>query len=371
MGKGVNRLELIAQQNELLKEQNDLLREQNELMKRSATNHTSDEREVFIDNIDRDEMRSGFLVTSHRKKLWNVQIGLINEFARICKKHNLRWFAFYGTLLGAARHKGFIPWDDDVDVVMLRPEYEKFKQIAPKEFKPPYFVDNWTDYRREDSENPLLNSETDFPLIKREQERELGFPYYFPSIKIKDSRTCMISHPERPHINQGIWIDIFPLDVAPPFDDRKQAINFQIARELFIATAYPDKIREALKNNVKFALSRKELQKFLMLSHRQKALNFEAFADKIFPGSRHFNQLRDLSVMGRKNVYDVEDFEKIVYLPFEKITLPFPAGYDNILTSAYGDWHKLVIFPSHSVDNSTDISYKEYFEKAVLTGRKF
>ena len=70
------------------------------------------ERKIFIENIEHDEMRDGFLVTSNRKKLWNVQIGLINEVARICKKHDIRWFAIGGTLLGAARHKGFIPWDD-------------------------------------------------------------------------------------------------------------------------------------------------------------------------------------------------------------------------------------------------------------------
>ena len=69
MGKGANRLEVIVQQNELLKEQNALLREQNELLRQSSSNSRSNDYEIFIENIDRDEMRSGFLVTSHRKKL--------------------------------------------------------------------------------------------------------------------------------------------------------------------------------------------------------------------------------------------------------------------------------------------------------------
>ena len=132
------------QQNRLLQEQNDLLREQNEQLRRTISKPKDGGREVYIENIDRDEMRSGFLVTSHRKKLWNAQIGLIKEFDRICKKYNLRWFAIGGTLIGAARHGGFVPWDDDVDIAMLRPDYEKFRKIAADEIKSPYHFLNAT-----------------------------------------------------------------------------------------------------------------------------------------------------------------------------------------------------------------------------------
>ena len=117
------------QQEGFFERQSALLKEQNELLKQVISVSNNGDREIYIDNIDHDEMRDGFLVTSQRKKLWNVQIGLIKEFERICKKHGLRWFAIGGTLMGAARHKGFIPWDDDVDVAMLRPEYEKLRKI--------------------------------------------------------------------------------------------------------------------------------------------------------------------------------------------------------------------------------------------------
>ena len=138
-------------------------------------------------------MRSGFLVTSHRKKLWNVQIGLIKEFERICKKHNIKWFAFYGTLLGAARHKGFIPWDDDVDVAMLRPDYNKFLDIAADEIKYPYFLDNWYDYTIESEENDKKNS-AKFQYITREQEMKDPYRWFtqWPSIRLRDSRTTFI-----------------------------------------------------------------------------------------------------------------------------------------------------------------------------------
>ena len=62
------------------------------------------------------------------------------EVDRICQKHSVKYFAEGGTLIGAARHKGFIPWDDDLDISMLRPDYEKFKQVAEKEFQSPIII---------------------------------------------------------------------------------------------------------------------------------------------------------------------------------------------------------------------------------------
>ena len=84
----------IRQQNDLLEKMNSLLEVQNKILQQQPIS-----REVFVDDIEHDEMRDGFLVTSHRKKLWNVQIGLLNEFARICKKYNLRWFAAFKNIL--------------------------------------------------------------------------------------------------------------------------------------------------------------------------------------------------------------------------------------------------------------------------------
>ena len=203
-----NQVNVLSHINELLVRQDKIIQQQSELL-----SNISQVRDSFVENIDCDEMRNGFLVTSHRKKLWNVQIGLINEFARICKKHNLKWFACYGTLLGAARHKGFIPWDDDVDLAMLRPDYNKFIKIAAEEIKYPYFLDNWCNYKCETDMDYSLDS--DFPLIKQSSFLEGHFPR-FPIFKIRDCRTTMIEFPDRKNTNQGIWIDVFPFDPTPP-----------------------------------------------------------------------------------------------------------------------------------------------------------
>ena len=68
------------------------------------------------------------------KKVWAVELDLLNEFARVCKEHDLKWFAHAGTLLGAIRHQGFIPWDDDIDVTMPRADYIQLCNVAPKAF---------------------------------------------------------------------------------------------------------------------------------------------------------------------------------------------------------------------------------------------
>ena len=81
---------------------------------------------AFIEDLEHDEIRDGFLVSSDRKKVWQRWLELWQEVDRICRKHGLKYWAAYGTLLGAARHKGFIPWDEDLDLCMMRPDYNRF-----------------------------------------------------------------------------------------------------------------------------------------------------------------------------------------------------------------------------------------------------
>lgn len=80
-----------------------------------------------------EEVRCWFKVSSNRKKVWNIQLWLLEELKKICEKHNLKYFASWGTMLWAIRHKWYIPRDDDMDFMMFRKDYEKFREIAPKE----------------------------------------------------------------------------------------------------------------------------------------------------------------------------------------------------------------------------------------------
>ncbi len=118
-------------------------------------------------------------------KLHETLIELLDEFVRICKKHNLKYTLVAGTVLGAVRHSGFIPWDDDIDVGMLRPDYEKFLEVAPKELKDKYILDCF------------------------EQNKD----YHLSFAKIKKNGTIFDEEAAH-HMNnhKGIFLDVFPLD---------------------------------------------------------------------------------------------------------------------------------------------------------------
>ena len=120
------------------------------------------------------------------KDVWIIELQILEKFMKVCRMYNLQYFADSGTMLGAVRHNGFIPWDDDIDIAMPRRDYNRFRKIAKKEFIAPYFVQH-------------------------------GFNdkgYFGGCIHTRNSNTTAILKSNWPYIkyNQGIFIDIFPLD---------------------------------------------------------------------------------------------------------------------------------------------------------------
>lgn len=83
--------------------------------------------------FEEDEVREGFYVNGMMKKIWAAQIDMLDFLNDYCKMHNIRWFMAYGTLLGAVRHQGFIPWDDDCDIWMLRGDFNRLINLLNKE----------------------------------------------------------------------------------------------------------------------------------------------------------------------------------------------------------------------------------------------
>ena len=351
-----------AQQNPLLQRQNFLIVNQKELL-RQLNSALKNEYEIYVENINHDEIRNGFLVTSHRKKLWNVQLNLIAEFDRICKKYDIRWFAICGTLLGAVRHGGFVPWDDDIDIAILRPDFEKFKKVAPSEIKPQYHLDMWYNYRLE-SDEPSELTDDSLPLLSRKRHKNYFWSPFYPIIKIRDKRTLFLSFPNDNTYNQGIWIDVFAVDSLPPFSEKQQRQDFEYIRTLFIAAIQPEIIEDSLQDNQQFVIDADTLRRFMRLPYKQRCMQVEELLAEKFFMSEHIGHLRDWCMIQDRILYNSKDFQEIVYFPFEKIEVPAPVGYESVLTDFYGEeWRTPKITHTHAKIYSSNISWDEYLQK--------
>lgn len=292
----------------------------------------------------KEEIRSGFLVTEKRKKVWAAELQMLEKFDEICQKHNLTYYAYYGTLLGAVRHQGFIPWDDDIDVIMFRDDYEKFQAIAPEEFREPYFYQN---------------TYTDRVM--------------WALSKIRDSRTTA-AEPQFRHLgssfHQGIFIDIFPFDnvkdgVNPQFETIEQ-----IQQLLWLSIVNPEAIIKAMKEGKKLYLGTDFLINHLQKNVQEKFKIFESFNCSCLEQSKRVNYLIEEMYPDEVSCKSVEKdwFHDIIYLPFEHLQIPAPAEYDKILTQCYGNYHQFVQGGSAHEDIvlEPDIPYKEYFMKNSL-----
>ncbi len=100
-----------------------------------------------------DEVKDGFYISEMMKRYWAAQLEVLKVIDDICKEHGLKWFANYGTMLGAVRHKGYIPWDDDIDITMLRDDYNLFFEFAQNELPEGYQI--LTPYHQDEYAYPV------------------------------------------------------------------------------------------------------------------------------------------------------------------------------------------------------------------------
>lgn len=259
------------------------------------------------------EKRDGYFVDAKMKSLWKVQMDIIEEFLRICKKHNLKCFGIAGTLLGAVRHKGYIPWDDDVDFALPRKDYDVFCKAAKKELKSPYFLQNF---------------ETDEFFHE-------GFS------KIRNPDTTMITKWSRDHriiCNQGICIDVFPLDCVSDRKTMQRRIRIDyLMRRLRGMTKLP-KTSNPFRFTLWFGswMIRRILGNALISRIRESVFRLYNNKDAKYVGLLSF-RLGDERFWWERSCFD-----RAIEVPYEYITIPIPAEYDKILSVQYGDWRKPV-----------------------------
>lgn len=289
------------------------------------------------------EMKCEFQISEKRKKIWKVQIELIEEFERVCQKYHLRYYASNGTLLGIVRHKGFIPWDDDVDIIMPRPDYEKLIAVAETEFKAPFFL------------HTAMNCSG----------------YYRNYIRLRNSNTTAISLKDlNRQSNNGIFIDIFPMDGC--------SNNALIRRgQFFIVTAY-----SAIANTYTYYPDFEEYRLFRKVVYLFSCfycgvLGYNGLIEKMeqLRSKIAYDNAQKVYVIthGRKcMVFPKAYFESVKLMEFEYIKLPVPTAYDAILKSHYGNYKELPPVEDrgqhHKIFFDPDKPYTEYI--GVMTKKE-
>ena len=291
------------------------------------------------------EERYGYYVSPDMKRVWAVEMDLLAEFMRVCKKHQIQWWADAGTILGAARHKGFIPWDDDIDVMMMRDEYNRFMELCGKEFHHPYYLQSGDETCH--CHLQLRNSLTTGIL-----KNGLLNKYQF---------------------NQGIFIDIFPIDDkigdAILFAQQCNEIRALKKRVLTYRTAIMGRPLLNFRKNIYAYLKTIAYSIYFKISHtspniKEIVREIDKVASKYDTGDTEEICKMILRVKPRR-IWKREWFSETIYLPFEMFNLPVPVGYENLLDQFYGNWHEYVIGKAThgAVFFDTDKPYTEYIHR--------
>ena len=261
------------------------------------------------------EIRDGFYVESTMKKAWAAEIEVLNEVDRICRQHDIQYFADWGTLLGTIRHKGFVPWDDDMDITMKREDYTRFCQIVRQEQGELEIINFHTDPEWKDMLSRVINGRS-VNYTEEHLRKYHGFPYV-------------------------AGLDIFPLDyVAPTEEEDKLQCSIISIVEAFSAnirnnTATPEEIEQTTKDieqmcGVKFNNLEPLATQLLKLGERLSMMYTDEESQAVALMGDHAGP-RPL------DVYPKEYYSESIYMPFEYTTIPVPVGYEKILIQKYGE----------------------------------
>ncbi len=243
-------------------------------------------------------------------KLQQIELQILQEIMRICEKNKITYYLGEGSLLGAVRHKGFIPWDDDIDVLMPRDEYERFLKLAPEQISSQYEVQHST-------------------LIPN---------YWSPFIKIRYLDNSFFAQQHIAHLtdHNGPLIDIFPVDNVPKknsLGQMLQALTIKFSRGMLsykLRTRHPKKLKGYIVCFCSHFFSVKTIHKIL-------SKTFIKYNDE---NNEYFVNLASYYWYDKQTV-PKEWYGKPRMVKFENLKVPIPRESEKLLTSIYGDYLQL------------------------------
>ena len=272
-------------------------------------------------------MEEKTLLKRHQEML----VSMLREIDRICRAYDIPYMLFAGTALGAVRHQGFIPWDDDLDVLMLRSDYERFMEVAPS----------------------ALDTEQ-YYLQKEFSEHWMG---YFSKLR-RNGTACMEKyHPKDRLTHQGVYVDIFPCDNLS--DHRlMRGVQF-VASKVVIAHVFGRRgysTRNPIKRVATWVCAVLPLKPFLRLTQNRKA-----------SGSGRVHSFLGGSSRYGRSIYKREWITATTPMHFEDGEYPVSKYYDEMLTVLYGDYQTLPseekrVAKRHVLKLDLEHSYEEYVE---------
>lgn len=243
------------------------------------------------------------------------ELEIMRIFSEVCDRHHLRYYIVGGTMLGAVRHKGFIPWDDDMDVAMPRPDYEKFLTLV----------------------RPELPEGYDFLNYKQNPE----YKRYFS--RIVDKRIRVVNASNTHTIVENAWLDIFPLDGMPKGTLRMRLHFWRMTfwRLLYHASCFDELVN---LNRPGRPLYQRLIIRFLAKTHFGAKLDTKALMLRLergltkYPYDASSHMVSFFGAYMTREIVDKRLLGAGKKYPFETLTLNGPEQYDAFLTHFYGDY---------------------------------